>query len=408
MAIDDRYADWNYDPFVDRNTDPYLPEDPGPYPGDPYGTGDSLYEYTEPVGPPLAAPLPTEPTPQPASETQPPPPPAVDGPPPPVPVDPPPAPVPQPVESPAPSASEPAPAPANGAVAPLAPTASPVPVTASAENPGGSASVGALDGGLSDVPFDLGVSNLSPELDAPVAAGPTWNDVVAVLNQPRQPSPMEVAYQDALQRFLGRAQTTPSLDDADLSPQVEQYRVQAQRNQERNRAAAVQRASVNGQNNSGYLNNAILRGIEEQGFNEAGFNANLLSEAFDKQRGDLQAALQLAAATGNQEAQRDLQRRLAQVNAAMQQQGMNSQDALGWGNLDLRRELGLADLDLREALGWGGLDLQHELGWGDIDLRQALADLQNNQFYDALGVNTALGLEGLNQSALQRILNGLG
>lgn len=206
-------------------------------------------------------------------------------------------------------------------------------------------------------------------------SGPSWNDILALFNKKPEVTPIQQSYQDALLKFMGKAQTTPTLDDPNLAPQVEQYRVQAQRNQEHQRAAAVQRASMNGQNNSGYLNNAILRGIEEQGFNTAGFNAQLLAGQYDKQRQDLQAALQLASATGNQEAQRELQARLAQVNAAIQQQG---------------------------------LALQSDLGHGDLDLRRSIAQMQNNQFYDQLGVNTALGLEGLNQSALQRVLNGLG
>jgi len=64
----------------------------------------------------------------------------------------------------------------------------------------------------------------------------------------------------------------------------------------------------------------------------------------------------MASATGNQEATRELQMRLAQIQTAMSQQSLN---------------------------------LQGELGRGDLNLR-----------WDALGANTALGMEGLNQRAL--------
>lgn len=323
MALDPRYFDSNYDPNGDwypdepaqRDNGGSIPNEPGPFPGDPDGTG-VITEYPGPVGPPNAAPLPPQ-TPPPS------PPPSGPGPTP----EPGPQPGPQPLPS------------------------------------GGSGGGGA-------------VSSLPPASPAPNAyAGPSWNDIVALFNKQPEKTPVQSAYQDALLKFMGKAQQTPTLEDANLSPQVEQYRVQAQRNQERNRAAAVQRASTGGQNNSGYLNNAILRGIEEQGFNTAGFNANLLAKEYDKQRQDLQAALQLASATGDREAQRELQARLAQVSAAMQQQG---------------------------------LSLQSELGHGDLDLRRAIADMQNNQFYDSLGVNTALGLEGLNQRALELVMRNIG
>ena len=94
--------------------------------------------------------------------------------------------------------------------------------------------------------------------------------------------------------------------------------------------------------------------------NTAGFNANLLGGELNKRRDALMAGLQLASATGNAEATRELQARLAQVSAMMQQQGLNLQGQLGAG----------------------------QLGLG----------------YDTLGANTALGLEGLNQSALRTIL----
>lgn len=325
--IDPRYEDPNYDP-QNPPSGPNIPDEPGPWPGDPHGTGDIIYEAP---GPPVTN-----------TPTTPPPPP------------------PPPTTHPPPTTTEPR------------PPGLPPPT------PSGSGSVAPLPAAGSAVP--------APGPAAPDAyAGPSWNDILALFNKKPEITPIQQSYQDALLKFMGKAQTTPTLDDPNLAPQVEQYRVQAQRNQEHQRAAAVQRASMNGQNNSGYLNNAILRGIEEQGFNTAGFNAQLLAGQYDKQRQDLQAALQLAAATGNQEAQRELQARLAQVNAAMQQQ----------------------DLSLRSDLGHQGLALQSDLGHGDLDLRRSIAQMQNNQFYDQLGVNTALGLEGLNQSALQRVLNGL-
>lgn len=170
-------------------------------------------------------------------------------------------------------------------------------------------------------------------------------DIAALFGQTPTKTPIQSAYQDALLKYMGKAQETPSLTDSTLAPQVEVFRAQQQRNQERNRLAAAERAAATGQSESGYLDNLINKGVQEQGFNTASFNANLLGGEMNKRREELQAGLQLASATGNAEATRELQSRLAQVSAMMQQQGLNLQGQLGFGDLDLRRLLGTESLN---------------------------------------------------------------
>lgn len=140
-------------------------------------------------------------------------------------------------------------------------------------------------------------------------------------------TPIQSAAQDALLKYLSRTQETPSLSDSTLAPQVEVFRAQAQRGQERQRLAAAERAAANGQSESGYLDNLINQGIQNQNFNTSAFNANLLGGEMDKRREAHQNALQLAIATGNAEAARELQARL------------------GFGDLDLRRFLGTEGLN---------------------------------------------------------------
>ena len=185
--------------------------------------------------------------------------------------------------------------------------------------------------------------------------------------QPAQ-SPIQSAYQTALLDFMKRSQQTPSLGDPTLAPQVEVYRAQQQRNQERNRRQTVERAAAIGQNDSGFINRKINQGVQEQNFNTAAFNANLLGGETAKRRQELLEGIRLAQMSGNAEAERELRNRLAQASAMMQQQGLN---------------------------------LQGQLGAGDLTLRMLMAMMGNNQFYDQLGINTALNLEGLNQRALQ-------
>jgi len=204
-------------------------------------------------------------------------------------------------------------------------------------------------------------------------------------------TPIQSAYQDALLRYMGKAQDTPSLDDAVLGPQTEVFRASQQRGQERSRRVNAERAAATGQGQSGYLDNLINQGVQQQGFNTASFNANLLGGEMNKRREELQAALQLASATGNAEATRELQTRLAQVSTSMQQQGLNLQ---GQG------------LQQQGQLGNRGMDLQGQLGNRDLDLRQWMAQMGNDQFYDQLGINSAFNMENLNQRALQMIMGG--
>jgi len=240
-------------------------------------------------------------------------------------------------------------------VTPLAPTGPTAPPPAGA---------GPSTGAVPSLPAS-GISAPGAQLPANIAG---------LFTQTPTQTPVQRAYQDALLQYMSKAQETPSLTDSTLAPQVEVFRAQQQRNQERNRLSAAERAAATGQSESGYLDNLIQKGVQEQGFNTAAFNANLLGSEMGKRREELQSALQLARATGDTEAARELQTRLAQASAAMQQQGLN---------------------------------LQGQLGGGDLSLRLMQTLMGSDQFYDQLGVNTALNLENLNQSALQNVWKGL-
>lgn len=290
MARDTRYEDPYYDPNnPPPEEEPWIPDEPGPFPGDPYGTGVNTYEPPPVYAAQLPPPILEEKKTPPPDDKKDPPPPLPNGP---------------------------------------GPT-SPAPVGPSAPSGDGSVSSLPPSGGMS-----IPGSTLPPDISALFSQKPTQ-------------TPVQSAYQDALLKYLSRSQETPSLDDPTLAPQVEVYRAQAQRGQERQRLAAAERAAATGQSESGYLDNLIMRGIQDQNMNTAAFNANLLGGEMNKRRDELQAGLRLAAATGDAEAARELQQRLAQVNAAMQQQSLNLQGQLGQGDLALRWGLGMEGLNQR-------------------------------------------------------------
>lgn len=171
-----------------------------------------------------------------------------------------------------------------------------------------------------------------PASGAPSSSMPA--NLSGLFTEPIAKTPIQSAYQDALLKYMAKSQETPSLSDSTLAPQVEVFRAGAQRGQERQRLAAAERAAANGQSESGYLDNLINKGVQDQNFNTASYNANLLGSEMGKRRQELQAALQLASATGDAEAARELQRRMALL-----------QGELGFGDLDLRRFLGTENLN---------------------------------------------------------------
>jgi hypothetical protein len=200
-------------------------------------------------------------------------------------------------------------------------------------------------GGGSSAPTGGGgaVPSMGSPVNVPSSTLPP--DILSLFNRQPSQTPVQSAYQDALLKFMGRSQETPSLNDSVLGPQTEVYRAAAQRGQERNRRAVAERAAAHGQSDSGFLDTQINKGIQEQNFNTAAFNANLLGGEMNKRREELMAGLQLARATGDAESERELRTRLAQVSAAMQQQGLNLQGQLGMGDLDLRWALGTEGLN---------------------------------------------------------------
>jgi hypothetical protein len=131
--------------------------------------------------------------------------------------------------------------------------------------------------------------------------------------------------------------------------------------------------------------NAADRGvIEQQALNEGTFSSNLVLSELTQRRAQMMSALQAAAAINDQDLSRQLQQELANLNAAIQREGIANQ-----------KTLGESDIALREKLGTGNLNL------GLLGLAQ-----QGRQFNDSLGFNIA-GLEAqLNNKALVDLLFG--
>jgi len=116
---------------------------------------------------------------------------------------------------------------------------------------------------------------------------------------------------------------------------------------------------------------------------EGDFEAGLVTRELEGQRDRMMAAVQLAQQSGQADQARALQERLAQLNAQIQSRGQDIQGRLGQGDLDLRRLLGM----------------------GQLNLGYLNSNRSNDQFYSGLGAQLGMNNARLNQDALMALLN---
>ena len=205
---------------------------------------------------------------------------------------------------------------------------------------------------------------------------------------PGAPAPPSVA--DTFQQALIDRLTpkTASLNDPNIQPVVQANQYAEQRNLEHARQLAAENAARGGGQgaNSGDFETTLLGLQQDKAAREGQFAGNAIQQQQNLYNQNANQALGLA---GNY------------VNAQNQ--------------LDLQRQLGLTDADIRRAalaqqgqLGQGDLNLRGELGRGQLNLGLLSALLQNNQFGRQLGQQNAQFGASLDQSGLLGLLGMLG
>lgn len=252
--------------------------------------------------------------------------------------------------------------------APIQPTV-PAPKTAPKTDPVQDVYKNTTPGGA---PVPSGISSVAPGLfDAPT------------------PTTMQTAGRDALLKMMEDSQRTPSLDDPTLKPQVDVFRTAQQRSAERQRASAAERLAFQGLASGGAggaLDSAIGQIEAGRGLNEANFEANLIGGEMSARRQQLQRGIEIATSLGDAEAARELNTRLALLDATLGREGTQ-------GSLGLQRELGMGDLDLRRF----GITQQGQLGKLQALLQLYGMNLNNDQF------NTQQGFNWTNLGALMNL-----
>lgn len=193
---------------------------------------------------------------------------------------------------------------------------------------------------------------------------------------------MQQSIRDQLLKMMGTPD--PTAQDPALAPAISAFNAGQNKSTARQIAGNAEAFGAAGLESSGARLGADQGAIQQQGLNESTFASNAVLGELDKRRQQTMQALQLASATNDQDLQRRLQERLADLNATIQREGLKNQMSLGKGDIALRTLLGIGNLDLGKA---------------------SLAQ-QGQQFNDSLGFDIAKTEAGLNNQALVNLLFG--
>ncbi len=277
-------------------------------------------------------------------------------------------------------------APAPAPAAPTAPAAAPPPAAPTAQPPvPGWLPYG--DGGWAP-PDHPAVAPTAPAAPPAAAAPPPAPPPApaapaapgAAPAAPATPQSLQQVFRDSIQQTLLGPTPEEYAANAATGPEANAFKTSAQRSAERQRRqAAHSNAIAGGTANSPQLAMAS-RGIEQQrGESESQFIGELTGQRLEARRNELMNLYQIVAAMGDSQEARDLQREIANMNAAIERSRVD----VSRQQVTNQRDLGLADIDVRRLLGQGDLDLRR---YGIDTARETDLD-QLGLGYSQLGYN---------------------
>jgi hypothetical protein len=213
-----------------------------------------------------------------------------------------------------------------------------------------------------------------------------------VVNEPGYFGNQAPAVNAVLSRMLDPSYMDVNTTDRDINPLVQTIDRQGQQTARMAQAAAAERAAADGTLGTGGFANESQQIFEKSREAAGGQIAGVVAQKSQERQAQIMQALQLGGNLLDSQMKMNLERELADLQAAGEYQKLG----LGYADLGLRDKLGTGDLNVRNR----GLDIQSELGQGDLSLRRYLGDrgfdLQgreldqnNNQFYDRLGFDRA-------------------
>jgi hypothetical protein len=257
---------------------------------------------------------------------------------------------------------------------------------------------------------------------------------------PAAADPIDAAYRAALMDMLSQNPNEASVTDADIAPQARAQRAAIERSALKNRAGLMERASTEGIADT-EATRAAGRQIETEAGQRIGEgDAALIGQKLESRRAQLNQAIQIANARGMQREANDLQRQLANLDAELKtrgidvtregyevqrqlatldantkqyladldgqlrQQGYSTQERLAALDAEVRRY----GIDTQGRIGSGEIDLRRELGIGELNLGYLQALMQNQQAGNRLGFDIGAWQSTMNKDALIAALTGGG
>ena len=217
---------------------------------------------------------------------------------------------------------------------------------------------------------------------------PTMGGGLVYNNAPAEQETSNAGMQDAVRQqimgLLDPNRAMPSMQDPNIANAMSAYSAGKNKATARQVNQNAEAFGAAGLESSGARLGADRSAIESQGLNEATFGSNLILQQTEQEKARVMQALQLAMAQGDQDVSRRLQERLAQLNAAVQREGLAQTGRLGDADIALRN----SGLKANTGLGLMGL-------------------MQNDrQFNDSLGWDISKYEAAMNNQALVNLLYG--
>lgn len=300
-------------------------------------------------------------------------------------------PTPTPTPAPAPQSSTPLPTPTAPPAQPPAPANPPPPMTQQqgvdafqqwAQSRYGRQATGqelqTIAGRINYTGGDLSQQQLSQaqQVADEMARAMGWQGPAGTPAAPQAPAPQQQMQDAATQRLIQMLTAGDTVDPNSpaMAAQRNTFARANQQGTERARLAASERAAARGTLNTGGYD-ASQVGLEQQAAGrQADYEAGLMAQELQGQRDRTMQALQLAQQAGLAGEARQLQERLANLDATLRREGYN---------------------------------LQGQLGRGQLALGYLNAMLNNQQANNALGFNYTALQNSANQQAMQNLLLGL-
>jgi hypothetical protein len=140
--------------------------------------------------------------------------------------------------------------------------------------------------------------------------------------------------------------TTVDRNDPNFRQQLDPFNAAQERQRRQYLSEQAERMSAQGLGNSGAMQQEARVASERAGQASGLFESQLVQQELKTKRDEIQNALQSLGGMISQDQQMQLQKQLADLDAALRREGFGVQSSLGQGDLGLRRELGMGGLNI--------------------------------------------------------------